>query len=272
MRELAGLDVLDHRRMQHRARRRNEERRGHLLAIEHAEDSRQAVDRAVLAARQDFVIEVAGRQRRGGVVDVERQAHRDAGAVGPRAFQTLAGADVKHLRLQLIDGQLGAWERIGPRLLGGGRRRRRCLRARRDGEAENDREDAWNHPRSLLKEPQAVNVTALSVTWALNCCSGRLAGPITTEPDVENADPWHGQTKVDIDDPVTVQPSCVQVAVRTEAVAGAGTRDQEAAERRLRHRHAPGRCEWRGRPNRDRDHAATHRRRDLRQRRGVRRW
>ena len=102
--------------MQHRAGGRDEERCRDLLAIEHAEDPRQAVDGAVFAAREDLVIEIAGRQRRGGVVDVERQADGDLRAVRPRALQSLAGADVKHLRLQLIDRELRAGQRIGPRL------------------------------------------------------------------------------------------------------------------------------------------------------------
>jgi hypothetical protein len=78
------------------------------LAIQQPQDARQAVDGAVFAAREDLVIEVAGRERRGGVVDVERQPNRDPCAVRPGAFQPFAGADVKHLRLELVDRQLRA--------------------------------------------------------------------------------------------------------------------------------------------------------------------
>jgi len=37
-------------------------------------------------------------------------------------------------------------------------------------------------------------------------------------PDVENVEPWHGHTNWEPEKPVTVQPSCVHVAVRTVAL------------------------------------------------------
>ena len=84
----------------------------------------------------------------------------DLRAVRPRAFQAAAGADVKHLRLQLVDGELGARERIGPRFLGGSRRLgRRRAGGQRDG--EGDGEDVANHPRSLPKRGRRGNLLAI---------------------------------------------------------------------------------------------------------------
>src|SRR5262249_43849419 len=57
---------------------------------------------------------VAHGQIGGGVVDVEAQADRDARTVRPRLrVQPLAGADVKHLRFDLIQRQLCARLRMG---------------------------------------------------------------------------------------------------------------------------------------------------------------
>jgi len=63
------------------ADRRDEERRGDPVLVQQPQNPRQAVDRAVLAARDRFRDQVAGRQIRRRVVDVEAQADRDARAV-----------------------------------------------------------------------------------------------------------------------------------------------------------------------------------------------
>ena len=76
-----------------------------------------------------------------------------------------------------------------------------------------------DHPRSLLKDRYAVNVITSPVTCALNCCSGRFAGPLTTAPEVVNVEPWQGQTNCDPEKPLIVQASCVQTAVRAVALA-----------------------------------------------------
>src|SRR5262245_21732968 len=93
----------------------NKEGRGQLMLVEQAQDARHAVDRAVLAARNRFGDEVAGGEIRSRVVDVEAEADGDARAVGRGSwFQPLAGADMKHLRADLIQRQLGArlWSRL----------------------------------------------------------------------------------------------------------------------------------------------------------------
>lgn len=50
---------------------------------------------------------------------------------------------------------------------------------------------------------------------AANCRNALFAGPLTTAPEVEKVEPWHGQTNCDPEKPVIAQPSCVQVAVKT---------------------------------------------------------
>ena len=190
---LLALDHRDHAGMQHGACGRDEERRGHLLPIEHPQDPRQAIDRAVLAAREDLVIEIAGRERRGGVVDVEGQAHRHASAVGPRALQPLAGADVKHLRLELVDRQLGARQRIWPRLGGAAAGAQAPARRPRPRPGRTRRRRA-HHRRSLPQgsragSGQTVKVTTPFATWVGNCCKERFAGPFTTVPEALNVDP-----------------------------------------------------------------------------------
>ena len=108
-------DARHHLRVQRGAHRRDEERRRHLLAIEHPQDPRQAVDRAVLAARQHLVVEVALRQRHRGVVDVERQRHGDAVVARPRRrLQPAPGADVEHLAFELFHRLGDAGQRVGP--------------------------------------------------------------------------------------------------------------------------------------------------------------
>ena len=88
---------------------------GSLMLVEQPQNPRQPVDRAVLAARDRLRDQVAGGEIGGRVVDVEAEADRDARAVGPRRrLQPLAGADVKHLRLDLRERQLHA--RLRPRL------------------------------------------------------------------------------------------------------------------------------------------------------------
>ena len=43
--------------------------------------------------------------------------------------------------------------------------------------------------------------------------SGAFAGPLMTRPAVENREPWHGQTKLVLSNPVIVQVWCVQMVV-----------------------------------------------------------
>lgn len=64
----------------------------------------------------------------------------------------------------------------------------------------------------------AVNVALSPLIVAANCCSDRFAGPLTTEPDVVNVDPWFGQTNCEPSERLIVVPSCVHVAVSTLSV------------------------------------------------------
>ena len=139
------LNFLDHLRVQLEADRRHEPRHRYALALEHPEQARHTVHGAILAARNHFVVEVAGRQRRGGVVGVERETDRHLGAIGPRGrLQTPAGADVEHLLAKLIQAQLDAGQRVGARALRL-RRRRLCrgrgrsLRAAGQAKRQDDR-------------------------------------------------------------------------------------------------------------------------------------
>jgi len=85
----------------------NEEGRRNLMLVEQPQNPRQSVDRAVLTARDALGDEIPRREIGGRVVDVEAQADGDACAVRPRLrLQPFAGADVKHLRLDLIERQL----------------------------------------------------------------------------------------------------------------------------------------------------------------------
>ena len=86
-----GLDVLDHLRVQLDAHRRDEERGGDLLPFEHPQDPGKPVHRAVLAARDHLVVEVARRERGGGVVDVEREADRHPARRRARTWASGAG-------------------------------------------------------------------------------------------------------------------------------------------------------------------------------------
>ena len=107
-------------RVQLDAHRGDEERGGDLLPFEHPQDPGEPVHRAVLAPRDHLVVEVARRERGGGVVDVEREADRDAAAAGPGSgLQALAGADVEHLLAELVERQPRARQRVGARGLGG---------------------------------------------------------------------------------------------------------------------------------------------------------
>jgi hypothetical protein len=53
----------------------------------------------------------------------------------------------------------------------------------------------------------------------VNGCNALVAGPIATAPEVENCEPWHGHTNRVPENPVTVQPSCVHVAVSAVKVS-----------------------------------------------------
>ncbi len=64
----------------------------------------------------------------------------------------------------------------------------------------------------------SVNVSTPLANCELNVRSERAAGPFTTPPLVLKREPWHGQTNVVPENPVTVHPSCVHVAVNTEKV------------------------------------------------------
>src|SRR4029077_16732997 len=82
-----------------------------------------------------FGDEIPGREIGRRVVDVEAQADGDARAVRPRGgLQPLAGADVKHLRADLIERQLRP--RLRPR-----------LRARETHENEYPRNAPKSRPR-----------------------------------------------------------------------------------------------------------------------------
>src|SRR5581483_1218248 len=88
-----------------------------LMCVEQPQDAWQPVDRAVLAARDRLGDQVAGREIRGGVVDVEAEADRHLRAVRPAArLEALAGADVEHLRADPIEREPGA--RLRARLRG----------------------------------------------------------------------------------------------------------------------------------------------------------
>jgi hypothetical protein len=56
-------------------------------------------------------------------------------------------------------------------------------------------------------------VSTLFEKEVANDRSGAFAGPLTTRPAVENREPWHGQTKFVLSNPVIVQVSCVQMVV-----------------------------------------------------------
>src|SRR5688500_3825806 len=91
----------------------NEERRRQLVLIEKAQYARQTIDCAIFAARENFVVQNACREARGCVVDVEGERHGDARTAGPRLrLETTPCADVKHLPAQLVDCQLGSWQRV----------------------------------------------------------------------------------------------------------------------------------------------------------------
>ena len=145
------LDLLHHVRVQRDADRGNEKRRRHLMLVEHSQDARQAVHGAVLAARDHFVVERAGRQRGGGVVHVERERHRHARAARPRRrLEPLPGADVEHLLLELVDRQLRARQRIRLRRLRVDRQADPEQDAQQQGEAtESCRIDHRCSPRAL---------------------------------------------------------------------------------------------------------------------------
>ena len=60
-----------------------------------------------------------------------------------------------------------------------------------------------------------MKVSVLLANDEGNDVSARDAGPITTAPPVLNREPWQGHTNCDDSNPLTVQASCVHVAVRT---------------------------------------------------------
>jgi len=62
-------------------------------------------------------------------------------------------------------------------------------------------------------------VATSPLTCAANEVKGRLAGPLTTAPEVLNVAPWHGQTNCEPENRVIAQLSWVQVAVRTLTVS-----------------------------------------------------
>jgi hypothetical protein len=183
-------------RMERRAHRRDEERRRHLLTIEHAQDARQAVDGAVFAARQHLVVEIALRQRHRGVVDVERQRHGDAVVPRPRRrLQPPPGAHVEHLALQLVEALGDTGQRVRPR---GRRWRRRRLglprlsaghrHRRRQGGSRQSECSCACHPRASVRAPPRAlamcsadrKVTAANVNVPLvQPAVGRVGDPTT---------------------------------------------------------------------------------------------
>src|ERR1700677_4240329 len=57
----------------------------------------------------------------------------------------------------------------------------------------------------------------------LTAASGRMAGPFTTDPlTALYLLPWHGQWIVPLDSSLTMQPSCVQIAVNAWKVPAFG--------------------------------------------------
>jgi hypothetical protein len=74
---------------------------------------------------------------------------------------------VKHLRLQLIDREFRARQRIGPRFLRGGWCFGR-LRARAERGGQGDGEDVTHHPRSLPNACYPVNVNVSPLICAAN--------------------------------------------------------------------------------------------------------
>src|SRR5688572_5129874 len=117
----AGLDVLDHVRMEGGADGGNEERGRRLVLLEQAQDARQAVDGAVFAAGDHFVIQIAAGEGGRRIVDVEAERHGHASVAGPGLrLEAAAGGDVKHLRPEVVEGEGGARLRDRSRLLGRG--------------------------------------------------------------------------------------------------------------------------------------------------------
>src|ERR1051326_349170 len=98
----AGSDVADHLWMEQVADCRNEERGGNLILVEQPKDTRQSIDRAIFAARQDDGCDITACQRRRHVVYIKAERHSDSGAVRPGSrTQSPAGSYV-NLSLELI--------------------------------------------------------------------------------------------------------------------------------------------------------------------------